>query len=474
MVPFTLVGSVLMLDHGGSCKVGNNALYLYSSNSTTDTDFASVTRRNYVKDEILVVFQNNVNAQSDMKVPGSLMLDGDQLQFLEERGPRRIQKIKLRPGFGVKDAVEELGSNEKVIAVQPNFIYSSQADPPDDINFNLQWGLYNDGMGDGSGYSSGPSGYIELHAGMDMNLLSAWSIRTDCSGVIVAVVDGGVDYSHQDLASNMWDGSHCVDENGYPLGGCNHGYDFVDGDRDPMDLTGHGTHVAGIIGAVGNNNTGLTGVCQQVQIMAVRVLGKDGFGTAYDIARGISFAIQNGAKVINLSLGGKGGFNGDFLYLSILHARDAGALVVAAAGNESRDNDIDGEYPADYDLENIISVASVQSDGALSSFSNYGTDCVHIAAPGSNIYSTWMWPNNTPIDSASRSLSGTSMATPMVAGLGALVKAEAPSCGYADIRSAILAGANRTWPGVQGKIQDDRTANARSALNEIKTQHCAR
>src|SRR6266705_2422094 len=182
--------------------------------------------------------------------------------------------------------------------VQPNYIYHAAA-VPNDTQYAQLWAFKNTGQTITTGTYSPTNGTT----GDDMNIEPAWGHITDCSSVVVAVVDSGVNYTQEDLAANMWNGGF-----NFP----NHGFDYVDSDNDPMDLNGHGTHVAGIIGAVGNNAKGTTGVCWTASIMAVRVLDATGSGSDVTIIQGIDFAITNSAKVINMSLGHGGPFSQAF------------------------------------------------------------------------------------------------------------------------------------------------------------------
>jgi subtilisin family serine protease len=209
---------------------------------------------------------------------------------------------------------------------------------------------------------------------------------TDCGGAVVAVVDTGVNYEHPDLAANMW-----VDPDGLHT---RHGFDFVDGDADPMDLNGHGSHVAGIIGAVGNNHLGTAGVCWTARLMAIRVLDAVGSGTTASIAQGLQFAADHGATVINMSLGGEG--TDTLLSSAIAAATDAGAVVVVAAGNEAVDDDGPrASYPCADPNPAVLCVAALDATFQLAAFSNYGLRTVDVGAPGVNILSTW--PGSTTV-----------------------------------------------------------------------------
>lgn len=281
--------------------------------------------------------------------------------------------IKTDKDADINQLVAVLNNDPAVESAQPNFIYHALETVPNDTSYSELWGLSNSGQTVNS--TSGISG-------VDISAPQAWDIRTDCSSVIVAVIDSGINYNHEDLAANMWSGA------------TNKGYDFVgSNDNDPLDTNGHGTHVAGTIGAVGNNATGTSGVCWSVQLMAVRALDTTGSGTTADIVEGINYAVSNGAKVINMSIGGS---SYDMAYeTAVNNAVSADIVVVVAAGNETTNNDLTPSYPASFSNTGIVSVAAIDQSGCLASFSNYGANTVDIAAPGVNIKSSWPGTHTT-------------------------------------------------------------------------------
>lgn len=287
--------------------------------------------------------------------------------------------VSLAPGTALAAALKRYAHDPAVAAVQPNYIYRMSA-LPNDSYFGQQWSLYNTGQyvtgaQDPYLYNTGNPGLM----GADINVVPAWHYVRDCSSVIVAVLDTGVNYQQRDLAPEMWSAP------GFP----DHGYDFVGHTIDPMDLAGHGTHVAGIIGAAGNDSTGITGVCQKARLMAVRVLDTTGAGTTAGIVQGLGFALAHGARIINMSLGGS--VFDPALSDAIGQAQQAGALVVVSAGNEGANNDNPATptYPCDDVHANLVCVAALDQRGALAQFSNYGHASVALAAPGTNILSTW-------------------------------------------------------------------------------------
>ena len=221
--------------------------------------------------------------------------------------------------------------------------------------------------------------------------------------IIVAVIDSGVDYTHPDLKDNMWSR------------GGQHGYDFYENDADPMDEENHGTHVAGTIAGVGNNGIGVVGVTWKAQIMALRFLGPDGSGATSDAVKCIDWAVDNGAHILSNSWGGPD--NSPALAEAVARAESRGVLFIAAAGNTGgtgNNNDLRPSYPSSLSQANVISVGAIDENNARGSFSHYGKQSVDIGAPGVQILST---VRNNKYDT----YSGTSMATPHVAGAAAMV-----------------------------------------------------
>jgi subtilisin family serine protease len=332
-----------------------------------------------VAGEVLIKFAEDVNREKATtllpKWGARIMND----QVVPGRAWGRWIKAALPDDTSMETALEKFSGMPEVEIVQPNYIYRIAA-VPSDPNFDQLWGLENTGQ-----LINDPKGSVVGTEGIDMDLPTAWDDITDCSSVRVAVIDTGINYNQQDLAANMWDGTGCPA--GY--GGCpNHGYDFVGaGDDNPMDMNGHGTHVAGSIGAVANNGVGVAGVCWAAEIVAVRTMQADGAGTSEDISEGMRFAADAGAKVINMSLGGTG--EDPILLAAANHIRTAGAILVTAAGNSSNNTDVIFDHPGCYNLDNIINVAAVTPRGQLASFSNYGAVSVDVGGPGSSVLSTY-------------------------------------------------------------------------------------
>ena len=316
---------------------------------------------------------------------------------------------------------------------------------PNDTSFTSQWPLNNTGQSGG-------------FVGADIKALAAWDILHDAPNVVVAVVDTGVNLTHQDLAANLWVNprpSAANDRNGA---------NFVGGrgalvNGNPTDDGGHGSHVAGIIGAVGNNGTGVSGVAWKVQIMAVKVFPGSGSGSVSDIAAGINYAISHGAHIINASYGDTGASTFSQTELAaVTAARDAGVIFVAAAGNDSANMDVARHYPASFSLDNIVTVGSTTRSETVATSSNFGT-AVDVLAPGEAILSLG-YTNNT----GTATLSGTSMAAPHVAGALALLKAQFPEDTYRQLINRLLRGAE-IIPRYAGKSQNGSRLNLLGALS---------
>ena len=279
----------------------------------------------------------------------------------------------------------------------------------------------------------------------------AWDVLTSASNIVVAVLDTGVRYTHEDLKSNMWasstDGSH--------------GWNALAGTSDPSDDSGngHGTMVAGVLGAAGNNGKGVVGVAWQVQMMACKCFNSSGVGTISACLTCFDYARTNGARIINASWGFT---NSLALSNGVYSLRDAGIIVVAACGNSATNTDLSPTYPASYPLDNVVSVAATASDDTLASFSNYGATTVHLGAPGVSIYSTFV-----ATDSFYYTDSGTSFAAPYVSGALALMLAEYPGKSYRQIINRVL-NAVDPLPSLAGKCVTGGRLNLRKALTPIR------
>ena len=339
-------------------------------------------RKDYVEGEVLVKYKNNkINLQTGSGRATALnFIHSKSLEKKEDLGKINTSVLKIKDSKTVEEKIAELKNNPNVEYVEPNYLRYPQSINTNDAYKDYLWGLDNTGQA-----VNGLAGTADA----DIDAPEAWAINEGTNGqIIVAVIDTGVAYNHPDLVANMWDGTQCKDENGNALGGCNHGYDFTASptDKTPLPtLSSHGTHVAGTIGAVKNNGKGVIGVSPNVKIMALKVDTVLGFSSTAIISA-IDFSIQNGAKVINASYGGSSFSLSEFN--AINRFKIAGGIFIASAGNESTNNENIHNYPSDYNLDNIISVAATNQYDNLATFSNYGATSIDVGAPGTNIYST--------------------------------------------------------------------------------------
>lgn len=339
-----------------------------------------------------------------------------------------LSVLKLSTDNIVNDVVNQLEALDNVEYAEPNYV-TWPLYAPNESNYDdgQLWGLHNDGSliikGDAENSPSYSTNNEEEanNSDKDINASDAWNMLSGSeSTIIVAVLDTGIDYTHTDLDGVMWDGTNCVDENGDALGGCSYGYDYANDDPNPDDDNDHGTHVAGIIGAEhSESDIGILGVSKNVELMAVKVLNSS--GTIIEKVKGIQFAKENGAKIINASYGyATSSASEEDAIEAFVDNGSLGGIFVAAAGNSADDLDSGGTiYPAAYDLDsgisdNLITVAGTdQADEAYNS-SNYGATSVDLGAPAVNILST------IPGDLYDL-YNGTSMAAPFVTGTAAMI-----------------------------------------------------
>ena len=357
------------------------------------------------------------------------LLTGGGIQFEVLRGLGLVGQVLVRSsGESIAGVADWLAQNSHVASYEVDVVQKLQA-VPDDPQYGQLWGLENLGQTGGT-------------VDADIDAEAAWDVSTGSSSIVVGVIDTGVDYTHSDLAANIWTNPGEIAGNGLDDDGNGfiddvHGYDFVNNDGDPMDDHNHGTHVAGTIAAAGNDGQGITGVNWSSSIMGLKFLSAGGSGYTSDAVRAVNYATMMrttygvNVRVTNNSWGG-GGYS-DALASAIQASGDAGILFVAAAGNDGTNNDLGPHYPSNYELPNVISVAASNHYDNLAYFSNYGAGTVDLAAPGRSIYSTV--PGN-----GYASYSGTSMATPHVAGVAALAWSVAPEATVAEVRDAIFQG----------------------------------
>ena len=405
-------------------------------------------------------------------------LESIRSRSMEQDGFGALERVKLAPGQTVDTAIAALSKRGDVVFAEPNWKVSKSAVSNDSYyTGGSLWGMY----GDDQPTAAGPAGTTNQFGSQAEK---AWDAGfTGSKSVVVGIVDEGVDISHPDLQGNIWvnpyDPVDGVDNDGNGYVDDVNGWDFVHGDRTVYDAgeDQHGTHVAGTIGGVGGNGTGVAGVNWNVTMISTKFLGPNG-GYTSDAVKALDYLTdlktRHGINIVaaNNSWGG-GGYSAA-LHSAILRAAKANILFVAAAGNGGSDgigdnNDSVANYPSNYtsltgtsttsaaSYESVIAVAALQSNGSLASYSNYGSTTVDIAAPGSSIWSTL--PGNTY-----GNYSGTSMATPHVTGTVALYASAYPNASAAGIRQAILSAATPT-SSLAGKTVTGGRLNVAAALN---------
>ncbi len=438
----------------------------------------------YMQGELLVKFKSGVATKQAFAVHKAVGISRSEAFTLVPN----LHHVTLAAGHTVKDAIVAYMNDPSVEYAEPNYIRRAASTFPNDPYFNpQQWALNNTGT------------FAHGTAGADVKMPQAWDITRGNRNVVVAVVDTGIDYTHPDLVNNIWTNqgeTSCTDgidndNNGY-IDDCK-GWDFStcalfnekdptvcdtpkSPGNDPRDGLGHGTHVAGIIGAAGNNGTGIAGMMWDVRLMAVKFLNDaQGEGTTADAIKAVQYAVANGAKVINASYGG-----GDYSaaeFDAINSAATSGVLFVAAAGNgggpnrTGLNNDLLPSYPASYNLPNIISVAATDQNDHRASFSNFGSGTVHVAAPGVYILSTitpgvtFSLCTESPL-AGYEICSGTSMAAPHVSGLAGLLYSAYPSFTMSQVRSTILRYVD-PLPDLTGWVSSGGRINAYKALSSL-------
>jgi subtilisin family serine protease/subtilisin-like proprotein convertase family protein len=382
------------------------------------------------------------------------LLEGGQ-DFKLLGGLGRVGQILVSTELSAEAAAKSLLANPHVSYFDANETVVRIDTVPNDSRLADLWGLNNTAQTGGV-------------ADADIDAPEAWDLTTGSADVVVGVIDTGVDYNHPDLAANIWTNpgevaSNGIDDDGNGFVDDIHGYDFVNNDGDPIDDHAHGTHVSGTIAAVGNNGLGVAGVNWNSSIMGLKFLDAGGSGSTANAVRAVNYAtlmrLQYGVnlRVTNNSWGG-GGFN-QALRDAINAGANAGILFVAAAGNDENDNDTSASYPASYDVPTIVAVAATDHIDGLARFSNFGATSVDLAAPGVDILSTL--PSN-----GYGEFSGTSMATPHVAGVAALGWALSPTSSIAQIRNALLAGADPV-ASLAGRVATGGRLNARRTLEQL-------
>jgi Zn-dependent metalloprotease/subtilisin family serine protease len=338
--------------------------------------------------------------------------------------------VKLGPGMTVAAALPAFTRAAGVLYAEPDYVQQALR-TPNDTRFGELWGMQNTGQTGGT-------------TDADIDAPEAWDVATGSRDIVVAVIDTGVDYTHEDLAANMWRNPGEIPGNGVDDDGNGYiddvyGINAITGSGNPMDDHDHGTHCAGTIGGVGNNGVGVAGVCWNVQIMALKFIDASGSGYTSDAIECMQYGVVKGARVLSNSWGGDG--YEQALKDAIDAAGAAGVVFVAAAGNRGTDNDTSPFYPATYDSANLIAVINTTSNDTKSANSCYGLISTDLGAPGSYILSCQ--PGNRY-----KLMSGTSMATPHVAGACGLLLSVNPMLSVADLKATLLATVDPTLPGL--------------------------
>jgi len=415
---------------------------------------AHATESALYDDSLIVVYKENTSKLAKMRARSSVgaRISDANRDEIDDRFKSllngRLANLKLR-GKSVKEAIEILKKNPSVAYVEPNYKWS-KALTPNDPSYGDLWGMNNTGQN---------NGVVDA----DIDAAEAWDITTGSSDIVIGVIDTGVDYNHEDLADNMWQNPGEIAGNG--VDDDNNGYiddiygiDTANGDTDPIDDDSHGTHVAGTIGAVGNNGIGVVGVNHDVSIAACKFLGADGTGSTAGAIECINYFTDLKDAGVNVRATNNSWGGGSFsqaLADAITAAGDADILFLAAAGNSGVDNDASPHYPSSYENDSIVAVASIgRNDGDVGH--SYGLTSVDLAAPGGAILSTI--PGNSYA-----TYSGTSMATPHVAGSAALVWSINPALSAVEMKDILMSSGDDNVYAT-GRTVSGKRLNVNNAL----------
>jgi RHS repeat-associated protein len=388
----------------------------------------------YREGELLVRFRAGVSPHEQETIVAS---HGAQKKK-DLRGDSGIEKLEILSGRDVRTVALELLLNPQVEFAEPNFLTAKDDVIPNDARFNEQWSLRNTGQNSGQ-------------LGSDINAVGAWNTTTGSASTVIAVIDSGVDFSHPDLVNNQWLNRIPSTE------GDLHGWDFVANSPTIQDEQGHGTAVAGIIAAEGNNSLGVTGVMWRASLMSLRVLDNTGMGDVANAVEAIDYAVAHGAQVINLSWG----TTGESLALkqAIERALQRDVVVVCSAGNNGQDLDTSPYYPASFGLKDLITVAATDNLDQPAIWSNWGARKVTVASPGTNILTTQR-------GGAYWNVTGTSAAAPLVTGIAGLLKTSHPAANAPLVAKAISDGARKV-ESLSGKVASGGVASAAGALAKL-------
>jgi YD repeat-containing protein len=395
--------------------------------------------------ELIVRFRESVSEQDK----NSLVASQGARRKRKLRGMSRIEKLELATGREAEAAAEQLRHLPAVEFAEPNYLISREEIFANDTRFFEQWALRNIGQTGGQ-------------FGSDINTPTAWETTTGAPTTVIAVIDSGIDFTHPDLQNNRWANSaeqlNGVDDDHNGLIDDLYGWDFTAGDNDASDEHGHGTMMAGAIAAEGNNAIGISGVMWRASLMNLRVLNNTGTGDIGDAVEAIDYAAANGAQVINCSWGTDGASL--FLREAIERAGQRGVIIVTSAGNSGRDITSSPQYPASYELSNVISVAATDHNDQLASWSNYSSTQVTVAAPGADILTT-------EVGGGYRTATGSSISAALVTGIVGLIKTVRPQLSPTQTKAAITNGA-RQVASLVGKVSSGGVVDAGDALDSLQ------
>lgn len=428
-----------------------------------DEDGGEAEDEDATKSEVLVRFRAGTSEET---IRNDVERFNDDIEDQIE-SVQGLEIIRAEDGEDVKEVVKEYAALPEVEYAEPNFEIKAEPEignvvhydasqslgenaaalGPNDPMFANQWALENTGQNGGK-------------AQADIRAVKAWDKTKGSEKIVVAVLDTGVDYTHPDLLNNMWLRPANVPEyTDESLGDIDDTHGFSAIDDNPMDDNGHGTHCAGIIGAEGDNGFGIVGVNWKVEIMPLKFMAANGSGTTADAIECINYVIDRkkegvNVRIISASWGSR--MKSKALEDAIRRAGEAGILFVAASGNDGANSDKTPHYPAGYNLPNIVSVAAMTRNDQLASFSNYGAKSVHVAAPGAEILSTWL-------NGSFEEHSGTSMATPVVSGVAALILSEHSNFTVEELRERLFKSVDKL-DGLNGKVSTGGRINAAKAV----------
>lgn len=357
----------------------------------------------------------------------------------EMRSAGGLQVVSVPPNENVRALVEKYRRSGLVEFAEPDYLRYTTLTSPNDPKYldGTLWGLNNYGQSGGSPHA-------------DIGAPDAWDLLTSASNIVVAVLDTGIRYTHEDLSANMWMN---------PVDGT-FGTNSYGGTSDPNDDEGHGTLMAGVIGGVGNNGKGIVGVAWNVQLMACKCFNSAGVSSDSAIVAAIDYARQNGARIISASFDSTN--FGIALSNAVYRAAQNGIIFVSSCGNNAVNVDVTPHYPACFGIDNIVSVAYTTRNDTLGQYSNYGATNVDLAAPGASIYSTFFTSDTAYLGSPY--LEGTSYAASYVSGALALVLSYFPTEPYQQTITRLLNGAD-PLPALAGKCVTGGRLNLQNVLS---------